>query len=109
MKQGVAFIHPKAHTIDKIVCDYFGFTSEEIRLKDRKTELRRARQFVCYFIYIDDDTQFMSLNDIAQFIGFKKHCNVIHSINRVKNDMHTDKYVRIEVKEIELKIMGCAH
>ncbi|HPS84220.1 MAG TPA: chromosomal replication initiator protein DnaA [Bacteroidales bacterium] len=87
--------------IQKMVCDYFNISVEQMHSSSRKREIVQARQLAMYF------AKTMTKNSLASIgvdIGGKDHATVLHAVRTVKNLIDTDKHFRVYVEEIEKKI-----
>ena len=87
--------------IQKMVCDYFNISVEQMHSTSRKREIVQARQLAMYF------AKTMTKNSLASIgvdIGGKDHATVLHAVRTVKNLIDTDKHFRVYVEEIEKKI-----
>jgi len=87
--------------IQKIVCDYFDITPDQLHSKTRKREIVQARQIAMYF---SKSMTKSSLASIGSQIGGKDHATVLHACKTVNNLIDTDKQFRETVKNIEKKL-----
>ena len=87
--------------IQKMVCDYFNISVEQMHSSSRKREIVQARQLAMYFAKTLTKS---SLASIGVDIGGKDHATVLHAVRTVKNLIDTDKHFRVYVEEIEKKI-----
>ncbi len=87
--------------IQKMVCDYFNISVEQMHSASRKREIVQARQLAMYFAKTLTKN---SLAGIGVEIGGKDHATVLHAVRTVKNLIDTDKHFRVYVEEIEKKI-----
>ncbi|MPM21571.1 Chromosomal replication initiator protein DnaA [bioreactor metagenome] len=87
--------------IQKMVCDYFNISVEQMHSSSRKREIVQARQLAMYFAKTLTKN---SLASIGVDIGGKDHATVLHAVRTVKNLIDTDKHFRVYVEEIEKKI-----
>ncbi|HPB01452.1 MAG: chromosomal replication initiator protein DnaA [Bacteroidales bacterium] len=87
--------------IQKMVCDYFNISVEQMHSSSRKREIVQARQLAMYFAKTMTKS---SLASIGVDIGGKDHATVLHAVRTVKNLIDTDKHFRVYVEEIEKKI-----
>ena len=89
-------------TIDKVqrvVCDYFRITRDELVSKTRKRQIVQARQIAMYMsrMFITN----CSLSTIGSEIGGKDHATVLHACTTVTDLMSTDKTFKQYVTDIE--------
>jgi len=87
--------------IQKVVCDYFGISIEQMKSKTRRREVVQTRQIIMYFAKLYTNS---SLASIGQVCGDKDHATVLHACKTVKNLLETDKSFRAHVEELEKKI-----
>lgn len=87
--------------IQKVICDYFGLSSDAIHSKTRKREIVQARQLAMYFAKKHTKS---SLATIGLQCGNKDHATVLHACRTVNNLIETDKQFRIYVEELDKKI-----
>jgi hypothetical protein len=87
--------------IQKVVCDHFNITPEQMNIKTRKRETVQARQLAHSF---SKSLTIKSLAVIGKEIGELGHCDVLHSIKTVNNLCDTDKLFKRQYEEIERKI-----
>ncbi len=88
-------------TIDKvqrIVCDYFNITRDELLSKTRKRQIVQARQIA---MYMSRTLINCSLSTIGAEIGGKDHATVLHACTTVTDLMSTDKTFKQYVTDIE--------
>ncbi|MCS6981617.1 MAG: chromosomal replication initiator protein DnaA [Flavobacteriales bacterium] len=87
--------------IQKIVCDYYGITVEQMKSKTRRREVVQTRQIIMYFSKLYTKH---SLASIGQLCGNKDHATVLHACKTVSNLRDTDKNFRSQLEELEKKI-----
>ena len=87
--------------IQKIVCDYFDISPDQLHSKTRKREIVQARQIAMYF---SKSLTKSSLASIGSQIGGKDHATVLHACKTVNNLIDTDKQFRQTVNNIEKKL-----
>ena len=89
-------------TIDKVqrvVCDYFKISKEEMMSKTRKRQIVQARQIAMYMSRLHISN--CSLSTIGAEIGGKDHATVLHACTTVTDLMSTDKVFKQYVTDIE--------
>lgn len=89
-------------TIDKVqrvVCDYFNITRDDLLSKTRKRQIVQARQIAMYMSR--NLITNCSLSTIGTEIGGKDHATVLHACTTVGDLMSTDKTFRQYVTDIE--------
>ena len=87
--------------IQKIVCDYFDISPDQLHSKTRKREIVQARQIAMYF---SKSMTKASLASIGSQIGGKDHATVLHACKTVNNLVDTDKRFKQTVDNIEKKL-----
>lgn len=83
--------------IVKTVADFYGISEEEIYEKGRKKEVIKPRQVIMYLLREDFDISFPS---IGEKVGNRDHSTVIHSYEKIKNDLKTDNGLLQEITQI---------
>lgn len=87
--------------IEKVICDYFNISLDQLNSKTRKREIVQARQLAMYFA---KKLTKASLANIGMHCGNKDHATVLHACRTVNNLIDTDKHFRIYVEELDKKI-----
>ena len=89
-------------TIDKVqrvVCDYFNISKDDLLSKTRKRQIVQARQIAMYMSR--NLISNCSLSTIGAEIGGKDHATVLHACTTVTDLMSTDKTFKQYVTDIE--------
>lgn len=84
--------------VQKVVCDYFNITRDDLLSKTRKRQIVQARQIA---MYMSRTLINCSLSTIGAEIGGKDHATVLHACSTVNDLMATDKTFRQYVTDIE--------
>ena len=84
--------------VQKVVCDYFNITRDELLSKTRKRQIVQARQIA---MYMSRSLINCSLSTIGAEIGGKDHATVLHACSTVSDLMSTDKTFKQYVTDIE--------
>ena len=84
--------------VQKVVCDYFNITRDDLLSKTRKRQIVQARQIA---MYMSRNLINCSLSTIGAEIGGKDHATVLHACTTVNDLMSTDKAFRQYVTDIE--------
>jgi chromosomal replication initiator protein len=84
--------------VQKVVCDYFNITRDDLLSKTRKRQIVQARQIA---MYMSRNLINCSLSTIGAEIGGKDHATVLHACTTVGDLMATDKAFRQYVTDIE--------
>lgn len=85
----------------KIVADFFNIEEESIYEKTRKKEIIKPRQLVMYILREDFNISYPS---IGEKIGGRDHTTVIHSCEKIKNDLKVDPNLTQELNQIRAMI-----
>ena len=85
--------------VQRVVCDYFNITRDELLSKTRKRNIVQARQIAMYMSR--NLISNCSLSTIGAEIGGKDHATVLHACTTVSDLMSTDKTFKQYVTDIE--------
>jgi len=83
--------------IVKTVAGFYGIEEDEIYDKGRKKEVIKPRQVIMYILREDFDISFPS---IGEKVGNRDHSTVIHSYEKIKNDIKTDNSLLQDITQI---------
>ncbi len=81
----------------KIVAEFYGLNTESLCDKTRRKEVVRPRQIAMYILREDFGISFPTIGDK---MGGRDHTTVIHSCEKVKNDLKVDKLLEQQINEI---------
>lgn len=81
----------------KVTSDFYGIEETSIFEKGRKKEVIKPRQVIMYLLREDLDISFPS---IGEKVGNRDHSTVIHSYEKIKNDLKSDPELVQEVNQI---------
>jgi chromosomal replication initiator protein len=84
--------------VQRVVCDYFNITRDDLLSKTRKRNIVQARQIA---MYMSRNLINVSLSTIGSEIGGKDHATVLHACTTVTDLMSTDKAFKQYVNDIE--------
>ena len=84
--------------VQKVVCDYFNITRDDLLSKTRKRQIVQARQIA---MYMSRTLINCSLSTIGAENGGKDHATVLHACSTVNDLMATDKTFKQYVTDIE--------
>ena len=84
--------------VQKVVCDYFNISRDDLLSKTRKRQIVQARQIA---MYMSRSLINCSLSTIGAEIGGKDHATVLHACTTVNDLMATDKTFKQYVTDIE--------
>jgi chromosomal replication initiator protein len=83
--------------IVKIVSDFYSIEETSIYEKTRRKEVIRPRQIIMYLLREDFNISYPS---IGQKLGGRDHTTVIHSCEKMKNDLKEDLSLSQEIGQI---------
>jgi chromosomal replication initiator protein len=81
----------------KLVAEFYGLNSESLCDKTRRKEVVRPRQIAMYILREDFNISFPT---IGEKMGGRDHTTVIHSCEKVKNDLKVDKLLEQQINEL---------
>jgi chromosomal replication initiator protein len=81
----------------KVVSDFYNINEEEIYNKTRRKEVVRPRQMIMYLLREDFGISFPS---IGEKLGGRDHTTVIHSYEKVKENLKKDSLLTQEVTQL---------
>ncbi len=99
-------INQKEITIDRIievVCEHLNLDFARFNSTERTREIAQARQIA---MYLAKQHTKAPLTAIGAAIGGRNHATVLHSCKAVTNLLETDKAFRLQVEEIEKKVLA---
>ena len=99
-------LYQKEITIDHIidvVCKHQNLDFARFNSSERTREIAQARQIA---MYLAKQHPKAPLTTIGSAIGGRNHATVLHSCKAVANLMETDKNFRLQVEEIEKKVLA---
>lgn len=96
-------IRPKKNVsvqdIVKLVSEYYNLDEKLIYEKTRRKEIVKARQMIMFVLREDFSTSYPT---IGQKLGGKDHTTVIHSYEKIKNDLKGDPNLMKELEDIRI-------
>ncbi len=99
-------VHRREISIDnikQIVCEVLGVSADSFASQRRTREIAQARQIA---MYLSKKHTKAPLTAIGAAIGGKNHATVLHSCKQVANLMETDRAFRLQIEEIERRVLG---
>lgn len=85
----------------RAVCAFYGIEDESLYNKTRRQEVVKPRQIVMYILREDFNISFPS---IGQKLGGRDHTTVIHSCEKIKNELKTNPELQNELSQIRATI-----
>ena len=83
----------------KVVADYYNVDEASIYEQTRRKEIVKARQIIMYILREEFNVSYPL---IGQKLGGKDHTTVIHSYEKVKNDLKNDPHLVRELDELKV-------
>ncbi len=81
----------------KTIADFYNIEETSIYEKTRRKEVVRPRQLIMYVLREEFDVSYPS---IGQKLGGRDHTTVIHSCEKIKNELKTNHILAQELKQI---------
>lgn len=81
----------------KMVAEFYGLNTESLCDKTRRKEVVRPRQVAMYILREDFNISFPT---IGEKMGGRDHTTVIHSCEKIKNDLKFDKLLEQQIAEL---------
>jgi chromosomal replication initiator protein len=81
----------------KLISNFYNVNEESVYDKTRKKEVVKPRQVIMYILREDFNVSFPS---IGEKMGGRDHTTVIHSCDKVKEDLKTDTTLMEEISQI---------
>ena len=81
----------------RIVSDFYNIKEDSIYEKTRHKEVIKPRQIIMYLLREDFNISYPS---IGEKMGGRDHTTVIHSCEKVKNDIRKDQNLFDEIEQI---------
>jgi chromosomal replication initiator protein len=81
----------------KAVADFYGVSSNDLTRRSRKKEVVKPRQVIMYLLREDFALPYPT---IGQKLGGRDHTTVIHSYEKVKEDLKTDHQLEQEITQL---------
>lgn len=85
----------------KIISSFYGVEEASIYEKTRRKEVVRPRQVIMFLLREDFRISFPT---IGERLGGRDHTTVIHSCDKIKNDLRSDSVLNNEIHQIRLML-----
>ncbi len=85
----------------KTIAGFYGIEESSIYEKTRRKEVVRPRQVIMFLLREDFHISFPT---IGEKLGGRDHTTVIHSCDKIKNDLTTDSILSNEIHQIRLML-----
>ena len=89
--------------IKEVVCESCGISTEDFESTRRTRKIALARQIA---MYLSKKHTKAPLTTIGTAIGGKNHATVLHSCKQISNLLDTDKVFRMQMEDIERKVLA---
>ncbi len=99
-KNNKDFVKDKIHNILSITSDYFNITTNDLISKKRKRIYLYPRQIAMYLI---KDLYEIPYKRIGAYFSGRDHSTVMHSVEKINNDLQMDSNVKIDVEKLKKK------
>jgi chromosomal replication initiator protein len=86
-------------TVVKIISDYYNLDERVIYEKTRRKEIVRARQIIMFMLREDFNESYPS---IGAKLGGKDHTTVIHSYEKIKNELKNNPHLMKQLEDIRI-------
>jgi chromosomal replication initiator protein len=99
-------VHQKEISIDhikEVVCEVLNIDRESFASTRRTREIAQARQVA---MYLSKKHTKAPLTAIGAAVGGKNHATVLHSCKQVSNLMETDRGFKLQIEQLERRILG---
>ena len=92
-----------ADLIQKVVCEHFDITIEEIKSSRRQKMYVAPRQIA---MYLTRELTEYSFPEIGSFFGGKDHSTIMHAYEKIKKQISEDENMTYTIKQLKEKIRG---
>lgn len=93
-------ISPKE--VIKIIADFYNIEEQSIYEKTRRKEIIKPRQLIMYILREDFSISYPS---IGQKLGGRDHTTVMHSCEKIKNEIKTNQSLAQEISQIRSMVL----
>lgn len=83
--------------IQRCVAEECGVSLHDLKMRRRNKNIVLARQIA---MYISRELTDLSLPEIGEFFGGKDHTTVLHSYNKIKEDLTTDEILKNKIEGV---------
>ncbi len=87
--------------IEKVVCDYYKLSPNDLKGKSRKQELALARQLAMFLAKTLTNSSFKT---IGLHFGGRDHSTVIHAVNTIENEQNESPEIRKDIEELKKRL-----
>ncbi len=94
------YIKNKIQNVLSVVADYYNITVNDLVSKKRTRNFLFPRQVSMYLI---KQTYDLPYKKIGEYFNNRDHSTVMHSVEKISNDLQTDKNIKIDVEKLKIK------
>ncbi len=94
------FVKSKINNVLSIVSDYYNISTSDLVSKKRTRNFLYPRQVSMYLIKTIYDLPYKK---IGSYFSNRDHSTVMHSVEKITNDMIVDKNIKIDVEKLSIK------
>jgi len=87
--------------IEKVVCDYYKVSPNDLKGKSRKQEVAYARQIA---MFLGKTLTHSSFKTIGLHFGGRDHSTVIHAVNTIEKEQNESPEVRRDLEELKKRL-----
>jgi chromosomal replication initiator protein len=99
-KNSKNFIKDKLQNLLSLVSDYYNISTSDLISKKRKRMYLYPRQIAMYLI---KDIYDLPYKKIGSYFMNRDHSTVMHSVEKIHNDLQIDKDLKIDVEKLKHK------
>lgn len=96
-----SFVKNNIQKIQQVVAEYYNITVEDLKSKKRKAEIAFPRQIAIYLCRTLTDESFPKIG--IQF-GGRDHSTVMHSVDKIENEIKTNSQFKSIIESLKSKI-----
>ncbi len=97
-----SFTKNNIQKIQKVVADYYNITVDDLKSKKRKAEIAFPRQVAIYLCRTLTDESFPK---IGIHFGGRDHSTVMHSVDKIQNEIKTNTQFKNIIESLKSKIV----
>jgi len=87
--------------IEKVICDYYKLSPNDLKGKSRKQELALARQMA---MFLGKTLTNSSFKTIGLHFGGRDHSTVIHAVNTIEKEQNESPEIRKDIEELKKRL-----
>ena len=90
--------------VQQVIAQHYNISVEDLKSKKKTSNIAIPRQIAMYICRNIFDE---SLSKIGMEFGGKDHTTVMHSVNKIKNEIANDEVFKNEINKLISKIKQC--